>query len=78
VYLLDETRAMEDVVGGEYFVYPPGIPLSENLVEPPADQGLVFFNHRHIVLRPPTTSAGPAAELLALLAKHHVFIKRGL
>jgi hypothetical protein len=46
VYLLGYTGIVEDVVGGEKFVYPPKVSLSKDFVEPPADQDLVLFGHR--------------------------------
>ncbi len=40
----------------EKFVYPSEVPLSKNLIEPPADQDLVLFDHRTFSFIPPPTS----------------------
>jgi hypothetical protein len=60
VYLSDKARVVEDVVGGEKFVYTPHVSSAKNLVEPPPDQGLVLFDHRLFSFALPPISRSPA------------------
>jgi len=46
MYLSWEAGIVEDVVGGEKFIYSPEVSLGKNRIEPLADQeDLVFFGH---------------------------------